>query len=472
MKEPSRRRFLQRSGARSIAAAAGRAASGDEAQSIVLAGSTNIATRFRVWPVLLVVLLGIPGASAQVRYELLLKGGHVIDPRNQLDAIMDVAVADGKIAAVRSGIDPAEARTVVDVSGLYVTPGLIDAHVHVFATTGMRDAWAGDNSVLPDGFSFRTGVTTMVDAGSSGWRNFEDFRHRVIDRATTRVFAMLNIVGLGMMTDVPEQNVHDMDAKATVQMAVKHRDVVVGIKSAHYQGPEWVSVDRAVEAGKAAGIPVMVDFGYFRAERPYYKLVTEWLRPGDISTHMFRGPVPYVDDSGKLLAYLEEARARGVLFDVGHGGGSFVFRNAVPAVQHGFYPDTISTDLHTGSMNGAMMDMLTTMSKFLAMGVSLRDVVRQSTANPAKMILHPELGHLSPGAEADIAVLRVMEGRFGYADGSRGTISGDRRLLCEMTIKAGRVVWDWNARVGTDYRKMSNDYGIRDVDKIILPPKK
>jgi dihydroorotase len=263
-----------------------------------------------------------------------------------------------------------------------------------------------------------------------------------------------------------------MDPKTTAAMAVKHRDVVVGIKSAHYQGPEWVSVDRAVEAGKAAGVPVMVDFGYFREERPYYKLVTERLRPGDISTHMFRGPVPYVDGNGKLLDYLKDARARGVLFDVGHGGGSFVFRNAVPAVQQGFYPDTISTDLHTGSMNGAMMDMLTTMSKFLVMGVPLNDVVRQSTVNPANMIHHPELGHLSLGAEADIAVLRVMEGRFGYADGARGTITGDRRLMCEITLKAGRVVWDWNARAGTDYRKMSSDYGIRDVDKIILPPKK
>jgi dihydroorotase len=210
--------------------------------------------RFVVWPVL-GVLLAIQGASAQVRYQLLLKGGHVIDPRNRLDAVLDVAVADGKIAAVRSGIDPAEARTGVDVSGLYVTPGLIDAHVHVFATTGVRDAWAGDDSVLPGEFSFRTGVTTMVDAGSSGWRHFEDFRNRVVDRATTRVFAMLNIVGLGMMTDVPEQNVHAMDAKAAAQMAVKHRDVVVGIKSAHYQGPEWVSVDRAWKPARPREFP-------------------------------------------------------------------------------------------------------------------------------------------------------------------------------------------------------------------------
>jgi dihydroorotase len=160
-----------------------------------------------------------------------------------------------------------------------------------------------------------------------------------------------------------------------------------------------------------------------------------------------------------------------VLFDVGHGGGSFVFRNAVPAIEQGFYPDTISTDLHTGSMNGAMMDMVTTMSKMLVMGVPLREVVRQSTVNPAKAIQHPELGHLGVGAAADVAVLRVLQGTFRYADGARGTIEGDRRLICELTLKDGRVVWDWNARSGTDYRKLPKDYGIRPVDKIILPPK-
>ena len=419
----------------------------------------------------LVLLAAVGTSAAQQRYQILLKGGHVIDPRNQVDAVMDVAIAGGKIAAVAADINPSEASIVVDVSGLYVTPGLIDAHVHLFATTGMKGAWAGDSSVLPDGFSFRSGVTTMVDVGSSGWRNFEDFRNRVIDRAQTRVYAMLNIVGLGMMTDAPEQNVHDMDAKATAEMAIKHRDVVVGIKSAHYQGPEWISVDRAVEAGTTAKIPVMVDFGYFREERPYYKLVTERLRPGDISTHMFRGPVPYVDENGKLLDYLNQARKRGVLFDVGHGGGSFVFRNAVPAIQQGFYPDSISTDLHTGSMNGAMMDMVTTMSKILVIGVPLQEVIRQSTVNPAKAIQHPELGHIGVGAVADIAVLRLMKGQFRYADGSRATFEGDRRLTCELTLKDGRVVWDWNARTGTDYRKMSKTYGIRPVDKIILPPK-
>lgn len=423
----------------------------------------------RCWPALLALLTAVLPAGAQPAYDLLLKGGHVVDPRNGIDAVMDVAVAAGRIAAVRPAIAPADARQVVDVSGLYVTPGLIDIHVHVFATTGAKDAWAGDNSVLPDGFSFRSGVTTMVDAGSSGWRNFEDFRRTVIDRARTRVLAMLNIVGFGMLTDVPEQNVLDMDAKATAEMAGKHRDVVVGIKSAHYQGPEWVSVDRAVDAGRAAGVPVMVDFGYFREQRPFHQLVTERLRPGDISTHMFRGPVPYMDANGRVLDYLKQARARGVLFDVGHGGGSFVFRTMVPAVAQGFYPDTISTDLHTGSMNAGMMDMLTTMSKFLVTGMPLPDVVRASTDMPAQAIKRPDLGHLSVGAEADVAVLRVLEGQFGYADGARGTLTGTRRLMCEITLRAGRVVWDWNARTGTDYRTMPATYGVRDVDRVIVP---
>jgi dihydroorotase len=415
------------------------------------------------------LLASVLVAPSQVRYDFLLKGGHVIDPRNNVDGNMDVAMAQGKIAAVGPDLPASQAHKVIDLSGLYVVPGLVDIHTHLYATSGMRDAWAGDNSVLPDSFSFRTGVTTMVDAGSSGWRNFEDFRVRVIDRAKTRVFALLNIVGIGMVTDALEQNIHDMDPKLTADMARKHKDVVVGIKSAHYQGPEWVSVERAVEAGALANIPVMVDFGYFLLERPYYQLVTEKLRPGDISTHMFRAPVPYVNEEGRLLKYLTQARQRGVRFDVGHGGGSFVFRNAATSVQQGFYPDSISTDLHTGSMNGAMMDMVTTMSKLLVLGVPLQEVVRESSDNPAREIKHPELGHLSVGAVADLAVLNLIHGQFGYADASNGRLEGTQRLLCEMTFKEGKIVWDWNARAAEDYRKLGDRYGIRDVDHIVVP---
>ena len=402
-------------------------------------------------------------------FDLLLKGGHLIDPKNDIDGPMDLAIARGKVAAVAPDIPVDRAERTVDVSGLCVTPGLVDIHTHLYATPGNRQAWAGDNSVLPDGFSFRTGVTTMVDVGSSGWRNFEDFRFRVIDRCRTRVFALLNIVGMGMLTNIMEQNVHDMDPQTTADMARNHADVVVGMKTAHFAGPEWVSVDRALDAGARADLPIMVDFGRFCKERPYYELVTERLRPGDISTHMYLSAVPYVDENGKLFDYLFKARARGVIFDVGHGGGSFLFRNAVPSIEQGFYPDSISTDLHTGSMNGAMMDMATVMSKFLAIGMPLADVIRTSTWNPAREINHPELGHLTVGAVADVAVLNPMQGRFGYVDVRGGRAEGDRRLLCEMTLKDGRVVWDWNGRMGVDYRQLGRLYGLRDVDQLILP---
>src|SRR5438309_2363803 len=303
-------------------------------------GGKMVETRHRMMRHALLLLLLTP---AFAQYDLLLKGGHVIDPRNNIDGLRDVAIQAGEIAEVSAAIDPSRARKIIDASGLYITPGLVDIHTHLFHTTNIRDAWAGDNSVDPDAFSFRSGVTTMVDAGSSGWRNFEDFHHTVIERVKTRVLAFINIAGLGMMADVTEQEPSDFKPDEVAKLARKYPAVVVGVKSAHYQKPDWLSVDRAVEAGKLAGVPVMVDFGYFLPERPYWQLVTEHLRPGDISTHMFRGPVPWVDERGKLFDYLRRARARGVKFDVGHGNMSFVLRNAVPATQQGFYPDSIST---------------------------------------------------------------------------------------------------------------------------------
>ncbi|MGH7945899.1 MAG: amidohydrolase/deacetylase family metallohydrolase [Opitutaceae bacterium] len=406
-------------------------------------------------------------------YDLLLKGGHVIDPRNAIDGVRDVAVAAGKIAAVATRIDSAEARKVVEVSGLIVTPGIVDLHVHLFATTGLREGWAGDLSVLPDGFSFRAGVTTMVDAGSAGWRNFDTFRHTVIDRAQTRVLALINIAGLGMATTAPEQVRSEFQPDQVALVAAKHRDVVVGVKAAHYELADWSSVDQAVAAGQLTGLPVMVDFGYFRPERPYWQLVTERLRPGDISTHCFRASVPWLDEGGKVYAYLHEARARGVKFDVGHGNGSFVFRNAVPAVRQGFYPDSISSDLHVRSMNIGMMDMPTTLSKFLCMGMPLGEVIRRATWNPAQLIRRSDLGHLSVGAEADVAVFRVQEGDFAYTDSKSARMKGNRRIVCELTLRAGAVVFDWNGWTSTNYQTLPRDYGLRDgMDVMVLPPKK
>jgi len=418
--------------------------------------------------VLFMILAGLAGFAQD--FDLLLRGGRVIDPKNNRDGVMDVAIRAGKIAAVEPSIDPARAKKSVDAKGLLVTPGLIDLHVHVFFTAGNPGAWAGDNSVQPDAFSFRTGVTTMVDAGSSGWRNFEIFRTTVIDRAKTRVLALINVAGFGMIGDAAEQE--DFNADAMAKLAAKHKDVIVGFKSAHYQKPDWDSVDAAVEAGRKANLPVMVDFGYFLPQRPYYELVGEHLRAGDISTHMFRGPVPYVDEQGKLYPYLLAARKRGVRFDVGHGGGSFVLRNAAGAIRNGFYPDTISSDLHNGSMNGAFMDMPALMSKLMALGLPLREAIRASTITPAEVIKRPDLGHLSVGAVADIALLRVMQGEFGYWDNNTGKVIGKERLFCEMSLKDGAVMWDWNGRLGVDFKTLGPTYGIRPgIDKILPPAK-
>jgi dihydroorotase len=392
------------------------------------------------------------------QYDLVLKGGRVIDAKNNIDAVRDVAIRGNRIAAVAESIPENQARRAIDVSGLYVTPGLIDIHVHVFTGLHHGNLAEGDTSVHPDHTVLRAGVTTVVDAGTSGWRNFPDFRRTVIDVAQTRVLAMLNITGMGMPNYEVEQNPADLDPQKTAEMAKKNRDVVVGIKSAHWRAPNFLSVEKAVEAGTLAGIPVMVDFGHFLPERPYQTMVLEKLRPGDISTHFYRWPAPLLDDHERPLPYLAAARKRGVKFDVGHGGGSFHFRNAEPAVRAGFWPDSISTDLHSGSINGAMIDMLNVMSKFLAMGVPLQEVIRESTTNPATEIQRPELGQIAPGAEADVAVLRLERGKFGFVDVKGGKIEGSERLGCEMTIRAGRIVFDFNGRAGVPWRKAKIQY--------------
>jgi dihydroorotase len=406
-----------------------------------------------------------------MKCDVLLKGGHVLDPKNDINGVFDVAIENGLVVSVSSSLPIEAAGKVIDVAGLYVTPGLIDIHMHAYATPGHRNAWAGDNSILPDGFSFRTGVTTMVDTGSAGWRNIEDFRDRVIDRCQTRLFAFVNICGLGMTDIAHEQNLYDLDPRLTAEVAKANEDVVVGIKTAHYYGPDWTSVDRCLEAAGLAETRVMIDFGFFKKERPYYQLLTEKLRKGDISTHVFRGPTPWFDCEGRVLPYLHEARSNGVILDVGHGAGSFCFRNAVPAIEQGFFPDSISTDLHVLCMNQGMLDMTTTMSKFLVMGMPLSEVIRCCTTNPAGEIGHPELGHLSVGAVADVAVLNMMKGSFGYADSFGGRITGQERLVCELTLKDGRVAWDWNGRAGVDYREIvDRNYGTREGEYLILPP--
>jgi dihydroorotase len=407
-----------------------------------------------------IVFLGAVASCclAQTQYDLLLQGGHVIDAKNKIGAVRDVAILDGKIAAVKTRIDPAKALKVVNLRGLYVTPGLVDIHVHVFAGTGERGSYAGDNSLYPDGFTFRAGVTTVADAGCSGWRNFEEFKQHIIDRAKTRVLVFLNIVGNGMRGPKYENDLADMEAQPAADMALKYKGLIVGIKTAHYAGPEWTPVEHAVEAGTLANIPVMVDFGTNRPERPMSELVTKKLRPGDIYTHCYSGLRNELDETGHVNPAMFEARKRGVIFDVGHGGGSFAWRIAVPAIKQGFLPDSISSDLHIGSMNSGMKDMSNLMSKFLAMGLSVDDVIAESTWNPAHEIHHDELGNLSIGSPADVAVFKLERGKFGYTDMYGARLKGDKRLDCELTLRDGRVVYDLNGITRPDWNTLPPNY--------------
>ncbi len=400
------------------------------------------------------ITLGSPVVmfAQALRYDLLLKGGHVIDPANHIDEVRDVAIFQGKIAAVEKNIPADQAGKVVDVSKLYVTPGLIDIHYHVGHGGAPLNWFAPDARVhalplgIPADFALQSGVTTIVDAGTSGAETFLQEKEEVIDRAKVRVLAFLNIVANGMSGGL-EQSLDQMDSKLCADTIKKYPDLIVGVKSAHYWTKEawdaehvpWAAVDRAIECATVANVPLMVDF-WPRPERTYEDLILKKMRPGDIHTHVFAQQFPIILADGKLNPAIRDARARGVIFDVGHGAGSFWFRNAVPASKQGFVPDSISTDLHIGDYTTVSMNNV--MSKFLALGVPLDDVIRRSTVNPASEIHRSELGTLSIGKDADIAVLDLMHGHFGYMDCGVAKMDANAQLMARMTIRAGRILYD------------------------------
>lgn len=387
-------------------------------------------------------------ADTEQAFGLLLKGGHVIDPANDIDGSMDIAIKGQRIAQVSRDIPPTSAQSVVDVSGHYVTPGILDIHMHVYVIPSSTDFYV--MTLNADAHSFASGVTTVVDTGTAGHRHFQDFRERCIDRSKTRILAFVNIAGGGMVNKTSEQDVQDFDPEQTAMAVEENADVIVGIKTAHYwtsqpwdsEHQPWTSVEAAVAAGNLCGKPVMVDFWPRLPERPYPDLLLMKLRPGDIHTHVFAQQFPVLDEQNRVHEYMFQARERGVRFDLGHGAASFWFRNAVPAIRDGFPPDTISTDLHMSSINGAAGSMANTMSKCLNMGMSLQEVIARSTMIPAQVIGRPELGTLSVGAEADVAVFRHLEGRFGFTDCGDAKMIGHEKLECAMTIRAGEKVYD------------------------------
>ena len=405
--------------------------------------------------IILVILLLIKSGTVDAQiFDIVIKGGHIIDPKNKVDAVMDLAIKDGKIAMVAKSIDTMETRKVIDAAGRYITPGIIDLHVHVYYGTKMdQGLMNGPSSVQPDAFSFRAGVTTFVDVGSSGWRSFPDFKRQTIDNSQTRVLAFLNIAAEGMRGGPFEQTTLDMNPKRTAQCANDHPSVIVGIKLAHYNGHEWGPTDSAVMAGKLANLPVMIDFGSSTPPLSLEELFMKHLRPGDIFTHPYAyfpdSRETVVDENGKVKPFVFAAQKRGIKFDLGHGGGSFTWKQAIPSVRQGFIADAISSDLHTGSMNSGMKDMANLMSKFLNMGLPLQDVILRSTWNPAMIINRPDLGNLDIGSEADIAVFSIMKGDFGFLDIKGEKLKGTQKLVAELTIRAGKVVWDLNGIAAT-----------------------
>lgn len=398
--------------------------------------------RFSSWIALWLACMPAQRTLAQT-YELVIKGAHVIDPANAINGKMDVAVSQGKIAKVAPDIREVAAQTI-DAEGLYLTPGFIDPHTHVFVGAQAGLFANGVNSVSPDDFTFRSGVTTVVDAGTSGWRSFPLFKKQVIDQSKTRILAFLNISGGGMTGAAHEQDLQDMNVDSAVVVIRQYPDIIAGVKIGHYNGKEWTPFDNALSAARRSGKPLFVE-----CHLPEYTLEDQLakMRPGDIITHTFehiKERMPIVDEKSKVRPFVFEARKRGILFDLGHGGAGFWFDQAVPAIKQGFYPTSFGTDLHRFSMNSAMKDMANVMSKFMAMGLSLEQVVEIATRNTAKAIGRPDLGDLKAGNPADIALFRLREGDFGFMDSAGNSIGGNRKLEVEMTVRQGKVVWDLN----------------------------
>ena len=394
--------------------------------------------------ILFLLFFQLQYVSAQ-HFDIVIKGGHVIDPKSNTSDNLDVAIRNGKIVLVAKDIDAGYAIQVIDAHDMYVVPGLIDIHTHDFYGADPERAFCnGAASVRPDEFTFCTGVTTAVDAGSSGWRDFPVFKKQVIDNSRTRVLAFLNIVGAGMRGGIYEQDTNDMDGEKTALTAQQYRDYIVGIKIAHYKGIEWKPVDEAVKAGNLANIPLMIDFGDNPSSLSIRELFLEHMRRGDIYTHCFaelKGREPIVDlHTRELKSFVWEAKKRGIFFDVGYGEISFSFSQAIPAAKAGFYPNSISTDMHA-EMKNKGNDMLDIMSEFLALGMSIREVIGAVTWNPAREIKHEELGNISVGAIADIAILNLSNKKSGLYDYAGFKIDGSKKFECRITIKSGTVVY-------------------------------
>lgn len=394
-----------------------------------------------------------PPALAQPAavYDLLLKNGSVFDPSTGRMGRRDVAVSGERIVRIAPDLPAHHAKTSIDASAFYVTPGLVDLHAYVNGQAVFRqgDPRTHPRGVNPDHNALRHGVTTVVDGGSTGWRTFASFKELIADRSRVRVLAFLNIVGNGMADGETLATASDLEVEKAVDVAKAHRDIVVGIRSAHLKGAGRDALERSIQAAQAVGVPVLaepLDEGGANAGA-----ILQRLRAGDLVTHTYGAATPLFDARGEIDGALADARRRGVLFDLGHGSRGFLFRLAVPAAARGFLPDIISTGMDKTSLGLPRADMMTTLSKFLNLGVPLEHLLERATARPARAIARPDLGTLREGGIADVAVIELQRGRFGFLDSGHMRMGGDRRLRAVLTIRSGRVVWDSDGLASTEW---------------------
>jgi dihydroorotase len=372
-------------------------------------------------------------------FDLIVRGGRVIDPSQRLDARLDVGFHAGKVAKLAPQLKGDTGTEIRDVAGQIVTPGLIDLHTHVY--------WGGTSlGIDAEEFCRTSGVTTAVDTGSAGPGNFLGFRKHVIEKSAVRILAFLHVSHAGIFGFSDRVMVGEseelrlMNPLDAVDVANAHRDLIVGIKvrvGRHASGTSGtVPLDIALQVAGELGMPVMAHIDH---PPPSYEEVVARLRPGDILTHAFR-PFPNspVTAQGALSGAVLEGRKRGVLFDIGHGKGSFAFKTARAMLANGFLPDTISSDVHALSINGPAFDQVTTMSKFLCLGMTLEQVIAASTLNAALALKRPELGSLKPGSVGDASILGIAEGAFDYVDVVGEHLTGNRRIAAAGVVVGGR----------------------------------
>ncbi len=367
-------------------------------------------------------------------FDLLLQHGTVIDPAHGRNAVCDLAIADGRIAAIGEALGPA--RSVLDLRGQFVTPGLVDIHTHVYAGV---TTWG----IKADSACLRSGVTTIVDAGSPSWATLPGFRWYITEPAKTRILTFVHISGLGLVYGPCGEScdLEYLDVDRCARALIENADLATGVKVR--QGGSQVGLNgveplrRAVEAAEQAGTRLMVHIG----AGVRLLSVLERLRPGDIVTHCFQGRGDCItDDQGQVQDFVREARARGVIMDVGHGLGSFNWAVAERALDQGFLPDVISTDLHSGNLFGPVFDLPTTMSKFLLLGLTLEEIVARVTIAPARSVGRDNVcGSIAIGRDADLAVLALDEGEFPFLDTHHTVRHGTQKFRATHTIRAGEV---------------------------------